>query len=1149
MTKIGDGKLTGALVVKVLIDTMSKAAKKARKVKPSAMAGLVILAAAIAVLVGCIWLLSQIKTEDMLYATGAIALLFIVMGTFTKGLSKVSFGGASITGALKMLAGFAIIVVGMLALVGVLGLLYDAIGEEIEPVMKSGAKMFGFIGEALGELFRGIFRDFTITNFIQDLVGAAKGLSEISDYSKEIDFSGILKVAGALVLMGASGIVLGIAGAIDALVSLTGLGGEGKKSVITRLVEIMKDVAPDLAEFSTYAAKINGTACGEGALGIGAIAVAAVALDVAGFINALANLIPLKDEANKSVIETLVDTMIAVAPKLTELSNKAGGINSTNLKNAGEGIAAIALAAGALGAVGGFDALLAWIFADENGSVLETFVDTLNTAMPKIVDVVTSAEKIPSKDLTNAKQAFSDIASIAGSLTTAGVKEDLWQAVLKVSPIQSFAKSLAKAVPNLKTFVTSMGGAIGAVGETKILALTTLIASLASLNGTIGANYGADYTWNSEAITPMGAFAKDIPDLSDSLSKFVEKVNATPYANPFKLNTFLTLMDALAKLNTILPEQGGIKQGLVGTVQSLGDFAEGIPKLGTALQNFVSRVAETPEESLKQEKIDAFIALANQLVQLEKDLPRYGGFVGVVLGNITQLTTFASGVTSLGTSLQSFYTSTNEIDPDKVLAAATVAEALTRFYKLLPKLGGVVGWWEGDEDLDAFGTGIGMIAEGLGKFSEKFKMGFTDEEEKNLRTALSFVKQFADMATELSQGYSPLPDLASSITSFFVSSSWKDLTDKRMSNFMNVPFDKLSAALNEDSTWNVISKMADLSSMLPEKFDFKGFARNIIDFFTFSEGGYFTGLTDWSQMTGEGIDNFLAIKWEDMMPALEAVQALATAANTFEYGAEGSLDDLYYLIQDFGNLEWSQDFADDMAEGFSPVVTSFANTITAIKDYYYSFYSAGQYVVAGLIEGINSRSWVAMMAAASLAVNIRNTVYNILGIASPSKEFAKIGMFIDQGLANGLMDYSVVAVNASEKVAEETIQTASSTLTQLSDILNSDMEFHPVIRPVIDMTDINNSESSINGLFANGRRLNVSNTVSRIGTMTVERNDSTNVGSVVNAIDVLTAKVDALGEKMRGMQVVMDSGVLAGELTDRIDMNLGSKIVRHKRGM
>lgn len=121
--------------------------------------------------------------------------------------------------------------------------------------------------------------------------------------------------------------------------------------------------------------------------------------------------------------------------------------------------------------------------------------------------------------------------------------------------------------------------------------------------------------------------------------------------------------------------------------------------------------------------------------------------------------------------------------------------------------------------------------------------------------------------------------------------------------------------------------------------------------------------------------------------------------------------------------------------------------------------SIGLHITQGITEGINAGRSSVLNAMVSVAVSALQASQKALGIKSPSKEFEKIGRFSVMGLAGGLKRYTKYAVDEAKTLGETTIDAVNS-------IIDSNWDLNPVIRPVIDLSDMDkmifDSELSVN---------------------------------------------------------------------------------------
>lgn len=118
------------------------------------------------------------------------------------------------------------------------------------------------------------------------------------------------------------------------------------------------------------------------------------------------------------------------------------------------------------------------------------------------------------------------------------------------------------------------------------------------------------------------------------------------------------------------------------------------------------------------------------------------------------------------------------------------------------------------------------------------------------------------------------------------------------------------------------------------------------------------------------------------------------------------------------------------------VVGGLVNSIiTACGSHNSGFYQAGADMVQGLVNGINKNRYLAVAAGKSLGLATKNATKQSVDSNSPSKDFEDIGMWIDMGLANGLLKFAKLATNAATYLGESTIQPVMTmTDNMLSDL-------------------------------------------------------------------------------------------------------------------
>ncbi len=132
----------------------------------------------------------------------------------------------------------------------------------------------------------------------------------------------------------------------------------------------------------------------------------------------------------------------------------------------------------------------------------------------------------------------------------------------------------------------------------------------------------------------------------------------------------------------------------------------------------------------------------------------------------------------------------------------------------------------------------------------------------------------------------------------------------------------------------------------------------------------------------------------------------------------------------------------------------------------------GSQMCSGLALGLQEGKSSVIAAAVSTAVAAYTAACAVLDINSPSKKFEGIGRFADMGLARGFKRYSYLAENEADSLGKKSITGLKGALKNIARVVDSDIDPTPVIRPVIDLDDLESGVDSMNGMLAN-KTLNV----------------------------------------------------------------------------
>ena len=143
-------------------------------------------------------------------------------------------------------------------------------------------------------------------------------------------------------------------------------------------------------------------------------------------------------------------------------------------------------------------------------------------------------------------------------------------------------------------------------------------------------------------------------------------------------------------------------------------------------------------------------------------------------------------------------------------------------------------------------------------------------------------------------------------------------------------------------------------------------------------------------------------------------------------------------------------------------------------------YSAGRDIVEGLWKGMTSLGgWLADKVKDYAKDFITSPFKSIMGIFSPSRVMAGLGVYVTEGIAVGMLSEASTLTAASESLADSLVDSfqpdvsaLKTTLGRVHDILTlegENMTYSPKITPVLDMDAFNKDATGLNSLIGEQR--------------------------------------------------------------------------------
>ena len=545
-------------------------------------------------------------------------------------------------------------------------------------------------------------------------------LSILGAMSWEAIAKGLVALAGAFTVIGVAGLVLtplvptilGLSGAFALIgVSVLGIGaglalaGAGLSALAVGLTAL---AAAGTAGATAIVASLTVIITGVAAL-IPAIA-EKLGEAVVAFCQVLIDGIPAIGEAIKAIVLTIVDVLVECVPQIAD--------------------GALKLVVGVLAALVEYTpAIVDSIFQFLIG-VLEGVARNLPGLIQAAIDVLMSF--------------FSGIVDALKGIDT----ETLLQGIVGIgllSAIMAALSAVAALVPGAMVGVLGMGVVIAELAL--VLAAIGALAQIPGLEWLI--NEGGDFLQSvGTAIGKfiggivggfMGGVSSQFPQIGADLSGFMTNVQPFVQGAAAIDPSMMDGVKALAETILILTAANildGITSWLTGG-SSLTGFAEELVPFGTAMKQFSNEIAGIDGEVI------ANAAVAGKtLAEMAATLPNTGGVVGWFTGE-NDMNAFGEQLIPFGQAMKNFADEVAGLDASVITEAATAGKALAEMASTVPNSGGVVGFFAGENDMDAFGEQLVPFGKAMKEYGEAVS-GLKADVIQNSVTAGQALMELAD---------------------------------------------------------------------------------------------------------------------------------------------------------------------------------------------------------------------------------------------------------------------------------------------------------------------------------------------------------------------------------------------------------------------
>ena len=775
------------------------------------------------------------------------------------------------------------------------------------------------------------------------------------------------------------------------------------------------------------------------------------------------------------------------------------------------------------------------------------------------------------RNYASAANGFSTLASpedMQAAIDTAGALVELGKSLPKIygfwptisgwQDLGKFGDDIGLVGAGLKKYAEGVGGMTDKVSESDLKAASAVATGLASINNSLPKIYGFWPTisgWQD-----LGKFGDDIGLVGAGLKKYAEGVSGmTDKVSESDLSAAAVVATGLASINNSLPKIYGFWPTISGW-QDLGKFGDDIGLVGAGLKKYAEGISGMADK-VSESDLNAAAIAASGLAELNQAIPKIRGFAPTISG-WQDLGKFGDDIGLVGAGLKKYAENVGDLDTTVSKAdldlASYAALNLAIVANSLPQIGGFLGALEGDQDLGGFGDDLGQVGAGLKTFAEA--IAAADVDQQDAQKALDVLGVISTFKTELNKEGSI----------FDVVGSWfAGNTEITLTTLAN---DLAMVGTNLKTFAEAITSVPITSEETEDALGIIGVVQNFKNSLdpqggVFKDiGSWFTGNNDLETTTSKMVNVATNLKtFSDTLSTTtyssEAFTAAKEAITSFrDFAKEINGDPVSLVALEDAAYNLGQIFltkvADSIEGGTSSIATQVINLAPNDQVTYSTWYATGIYLGYGLQAGISAMAGSIAAAASSAASGALNSICVTWSINSPSKEGYRLGAYLDQGIANGIGEYSRVVTDQAALMSQNVVDSASTLLRGANGSVFDYIDPNPTIRPVMDLSNIQNGVSAINGMLHS----DTTYTTGMFSDMQFSRGvsamtfDGSRIAggftdrNIVSKLDALQGRIGELGAAVSNMQLVLDTGVLVGETSAMIDNQLGVLAMRRERG-
>lgn len=717
------------------------------------------------------------------------------------------------------------------------------------------------------------------------------------------------------------------------------------------------------------------------------------------------------------------------------------------------------------------------------GGIVGGIAEGITASLPQIGSDISAFMTNAEGFIEGAKNVDSSVIEGAGILAGAVIALGVAEFIEGIASIMSLGSSLGDLGTDLSNFMANCAGFIeGAKGidPTAMEGVKTLADALLVLTA---ANLVDQITSFISGSHSLADFGEQLAPFGEGLKAFGDSVQGV---DTEAIRNAADAAQALVSVANALPGEDGWLQKICGE-KSVASFGDKLPDFGDGLKKFAESVKDIDTESIRG-AADA----AQALVDVANTLPKEDGVWQSLIGE-KSLGNFGDELESFGTSLHGYsnsITTGTGINGEAIDTSIKAAKSLVKLAE-----------WLDDHDYDEvkdFPDALITLGTSLNAYSSEVK----EVNQYTIEGSVNSIKKVANMIKYLNGiDYSNVNVLPENLT---------DLGKKLKAFSMSVAgIDANQATASVTALRQILHALADMKNTdfsVIETFNssLKKISKSSVDNFI----NAFKGANVKTVNAAKGmIDNLVRgftlnsgkVKTASSKAVQDAIKGIESKQSAFATAGTKLMSNLAKGIsQKTGSVT-------------TAVRTAVSSACSAISSQYTVFYNQGIYLGAGLVLGINSKQQAAYDAGYALGQKAAQGEKDGQKSNSPSKLTIQYGKWLGEGLVIGIEKMGKSVYSAGYNMGETATNTISKAVSRISDMMDTSINSQPTIRPVVDLSNVQSSADTINGMFGINPSIGL---LSNVGAIDSMMNASLQNGAnddVVSAINKLNKNLENVG--------------------------------------